>query len=272
MKIFFNGKIENKEKVDQLLEPGFLFGWGVFEPVRIYNKRIPFLKEHLQRLKSGLNLIGIKYPDLDFKKVIEDLLTQNSLLNAYLRITVYKKRESTGIIVYAAPFEYYKDPLYQKGISADISLYRRHKSSLYSKVKSISYLEKRVSWLKAQQKGKGESLVLSEEGKVLGGSRSNLFLLLKNDKLITPSEESGAFLGITRKAILNIAKELDISVEEKSLGLNQVYACKEAFLTSALMEVMPLVACEDKLIGQGKPGKVSLKFLKEYRKLTRCKT
>ncbi|MCF7916250.1 MAG: aminotransferase class IV [Candidatus Omnitrophica bacterium] len=268
MKIFLNGNIENKEKATQLLEPGFLFGWGVFEPARIYNQKIPFLDKHIKRLEDSLQLIGIEKPDLDYQEIVKILLDQNCLTDAYLRITVYKQRKGTGVIIYVAPFEYYKEAAYKQGFKVIVSPHLRSKSSFNSKIKSISYLQNRISWLEAQKKGAQEALVLSSNSKLIGGTRSNVFFI-KNNRLVTPSKESGAFSGITREIILEIAKNLDIKIEERIVEQNELENCQEAFITSALMEVMPIVSCCDKMIGKGIPGKLSLKILEEYRKLAK---
>lgn len=265
MKVYSNGDLVNKDQISEVFEPGFLFGWGVFEPLRTYKGNIPFLSQHIQRLKKAVELLGIGKLELDWKKTIKDLLAENSLGDAYIRITAYKKRKGTGLLIYTDKFGYYTDEVYEKGFTAMVSPYRRCAKNICSQVKSLSYLQNRFSWLKAQEAKKSEALILNPKDNLAGGSRSNLFLV-KDKKLFTPLIEDGAFCGITRRAVIDIAKESGLNLEEKELKIEDVLTSDEAFLTSALMEVMPLVETEDKKIGQGTPGPITSKILSEYRK------
>ncbi len=265
MKVYCNGNLVEKESLTEVFEPGFLFGWGVFEPLRVYRGKISFLVEHLERLTKSLELLGIEKPDLDWEKAIRDLLFENSLEDAYLRLTAYKKRKGTGALIYVDKFSYYTAETYDKGFSAIISSHKRCSKNMFSKPKSLSYLQNRVSWLEAQKAKKDEALILNPQDFFVGGSRSNLFLV-KDNQIFTPLLEDGAFEGITRKAVIDIARDIDLSIEEKQLKLEDVFNSDKAFITSSLMEVMPLAEVDDKKIGNGLPGSISLKLLSEYRK------
>lgn len=266
MKVFSNGNIIDKESLEEIFEPGFLFGWGVFEALRAYNGKVPFLDLHIARLNDGLNALGIKEVKLDFAKKIAELLKVNSLEDAYIRITAYKKRESTGVIIYVDKFGYYPSSAYEKGFSAIISPYKRNSQNPLLQIKSLSYLENRMSWHEAQKINKDEALVLNESGVLTGGSRSNVFII-KDKEAVTPSLAGAAFYGITRKIIIKELKNSGIKITEKEITMEDLYSCDEAFLTSALLEVMPLIECAGKAIGSGKPGELSLKALSVYKNL-----
>jgi branched-subunit amino acid aminotransferase/4-amino-4-deoxychorismate lyase len=107
MKVFCNARLVERESLEEIFEPGFLFGWGTFETLRAYKRKVPFLDLHIKRLNRNLSVLGIEEVNLDFKGAIRALLNENNLDDAYLRITAYKKRESTGIIIYADKFGYY---------------------------------------------------------------------------------------------------------------------------------------------------------------------
>jgi branched-chain amino acid aminotransferase len=266
MKIYCNGEFKDKETLEEVFEPGFLFGWGVFETFRAYSSKVPFLKEHIGRLNDGLNTLGIEETKLDFKAKIEELLKENNLLDAYIRITAYKKRETTGVIIYVDKFGYYPAAAYEKGFSAIISPYKRNSHNHFAQIKSLSYLENRMSWYEAQKQNKDEALILNEKEQLVGGSRSNLFIV-KNQEVITPALTSGTFYGITRKLIINELKNSRIKVKESNITVEDLYSCDEAFLTSALLEAMPLVECAGKTIGNGKLGSITRKVLEQYRSL-----
>jgi branched-chain amino acid aminotransferase len=264
MKIYYNGDIINKEEVGEIFEPGFLFGWGAFEPLRVYKGNIPFLPQHLERFAKALELLGIGNIELAWEKTIKDLLAANSLEDAYLRITGYKKRKGIGLLIYVDKFSYYTPETYQIGFSAIISSYKRCPESICSKVKSLSYLANRTSWLEAQKLNKDEALILNSQDFLAGGSRSNLFIV-KQGKILTPSLDQGAFCGITRSVIISIARELGLDTEEVKLKVGDIFSCDEAFITSALMEVMPLVELEGKAIADSKPKSITLKLMEHYR-------
>jgi len=266
MKIFCNAKLIDKETIEEIFEPGFLFGWGVYETLRAYKKKIPFLSLHIDRLNKSLELLGIDKVDLDFAEKIKQLLEENKLEDAYIRITVYKKRDSTGILIYTDKFGYYQKEAYEKGFSAAISPYRRDTKSPFSQIKSLSYIENRMSWFRAQKAGKDEALLLNQEDYLIGGSRSNLFLV-KGKEILTPSVKSGVFAGITRQLLINELLNLRIRIKERELTLEDLYEADEAFLTSSLLEVMPLVECGSKKIGSGLPGKTTAEVLSQYREL-----
>lgn len=263
MKVYCNGDLIEKQRLGEIFEPGFLFGWGVFEPLRVYGQSIPFLGEHVQRLNGALSMLGLDAVTIGWEKTIKDVIAENNVKDAYVRITAYKKRKGTGLLIYADSFTYYEDAIYEKGFTALISPYKRNSAELASKVKGLSYLQNRLSWFEAQKKQKDEALVLDEQGYIVGGSRSNLFVV-KDSCLISPQ---GAFSGITRKAVLAIAKEKGIVVKEAPLRVEDLTYCSEAFITSALMEIMPLVECEGKKIGNGSPGELTRAVHSEYRKL-----
>jgi branched-subunit amino acid aminotransferase/4-amino-4-deoxychorismate lyase len=228
---------------------------------------VPFLDLHTTRLNDSLNILGIKEVKIDFAKEIKQLLSLNNLENAYIRITAYKKRESTGTIIYVDKFGYYPQSAYEKGFSAVISPYRRNLYNSFYNLKSLSYLENRLSWFEAQKVNKDEALIINEDGFLVGGSRSNLFIV-KDANVLTPSLESGAFDGITRKIVIGELKKIKIKVEEKEISLEDLFSCaNEAFLTSSLLEIMPLVECDGKALGNGKPGKIAHKLLEQYRSI-----
>ncbi|UCD15639.1 MAG: aminotransferase class IV [Candidatus Omnitrophota bacterium] len=270
MKVYSNGKILEKDDLREVFEPGFLFGWGAFEALRTYDRKPAFLNLHIERLTKSLGLLGIEAPDIDFKEKIEELGSLNSLDDAYVRITVYKKRKGSGTLIYADKFGYYPPAMYEKGFSAVISPYSRNTHGIFSRLKTLSYVESRMSWYQAQKVNKDEALILSLEGFLVGGARSNVFFI-KDRRVFTPSVLYGAFPGITKKKVVQILEDLKLEVCEKKLTVDELFGCQEAFLTSSLLEVMPLVECEGKVLGKGAPGEISRQVAKRYRKIVQSK-
>ncbi|MEI8349314.1 MAG: aminotransferase class IV [Candidatus Omnitrophota bacterium] len=264
MKVFCNTAFVEKETLTEIFEPGFLFGWGVFETLRAYGGTIPFLDLHIQRLNDGLAVLDMDKVALDFEQILRELLKVNDLSEAYIRITAYKKRNSTGVTIYADTFGYYPESAYAKGFTAIVSPYRKATQSPFAQIKSLSFMENRMSWYQAQKVNKDEALLLNQQNYLIGGSRSNLFLV-KGKQIFTSSDKSGAFAGITRQIIMKDLLKLRLKVRQAELTLEDLYDSDEAFLSSALLEVMPLVECGSKKIGQGSPGVLTQKISAHYR-------
>ncbi|HEC68902.1 MAG TPA: hypothetical protein ENI31_01245 [Candidatus Omnitrophica bacterium] len=245
MKVYCNGKFVDKGTVEEILEPGFLFGWGVFETIRAYNKRIAFLNMHIERLKRDVSFLGLSLSFIDFKQVIEQLLEKNGLNDAYIRITVYKKRESTGIVIYVSEFTYYGEESYERGAEVVFSPYRRLSSDPFLRIKSISYIKSRLSWLYAQIHQKDEAIFLNENDVVQEGSRSNIFFVKKKE-VFTPSVKCGILKGITRDVVIDLCRKKKIRINEGEFSVQDLMEADEIFLTSSLMEIMPVSQIADK--------------------------
>ncbi|MFH1771615.1 MAG: aminotransferase class IV [Candidatus Omnitrophota bacterium] len=264
MKVFLNGRTVEEKSVEDLLEPGFLFGWGVFETLRVYNAKISFLSEHLKRLRQGIDFFELMPPDIDYTKCINNLLSENKLINAYVRIAVFKKRKSTGIIIYASEFNYYNDESYKKGFKAIFAPFVRYSKDPFNFVKSISYARNRHAWFLAQKEKKDETIYLNERNHIQEGSRSNIFFI-KDGAIFTPSSDCGILGGVTKAKVIDNCRNLGFNVSEGEFIKEDLLSSDEAFLTSSLMEVMPLVECDNKKIGAGSPGQLTVNILNEYR-------
>lgn len=254
MKVFLNGKLVEKDGAEEIFEPGFLFGWGAFETLRAYGKKVLFLDEHLGRLKQGLKFLELVFPEVNFRKEIDNLLNENNLSNAYVRITVYKKRRSIGVSIYADEFNYYKEDTYKKGFTTMFAPFIRYSKDPFLKVKAISYAKSRLAWNLAQKQGKDEAIFLNEDGFIQEGSRSNVFFI-KNNVVFTPSLECGLLEGVTRNKVIDICKKENIKVVEGKFKKEGLLSADESFITSSLMEVMPL----------GAPGPLTKKIHNSYK-------
>lgn len=266
MKVYCNNLLIDGDKISQILEPGFIFGWGVFETLRVYNGKIAFLQEHINRLKDGAGKIALDFLEIDYKKEIERLLKENNLADAYCRITIFKQRKGTGIIIYVAQFNYYQEEEYTKGVKAIISPFKRNSKNFLSTVKSISYLENRLAWKYAQDQGQEEAIFLNEDDYLAEGSRSNIFFV-KEDKIFTPGLASGILPGITRAKVIDIISRIGLPFKEGNFRLEDLYKAQEVFITSSLMEVMAVVEINNQVVNGAEIGKISHKLREEYKKI-----
>lgn len=266
MKVYLNGKIRVCKRNSDILEPGLLFGWGVFETLRIYRGKPAFLPEHIKRLKDGCKKTLLQLPKIDFKKKIGVLLKENKLKDAYCRITIFKKSLRTGVLIMAAPFNHYKKSDYEKGFKAIVAPFRKNSQDFLVGVKSISCLENMLARKIANSKGRQEALFLNESGFLAEGSRSNLFFIKRNT-VYTPSVECGILNGITRQKVIGIIKKQKLRLKIGRFKLKDLLSCDEAFLTSSLMEIMPLIEADGLPVGNRRPGIVTYNLHKTYREL-----
>lgn len=241
---------------------GFLLGDGLFETMRVRQGRVVRLTRHLARLRAGAAVIRLPIPwgDGELAAIISQTLAAGHLSEAVVRLTISRgvgpgrgllpeAGMSPTLVVYAAPFDGYPSSLYEQGMRAIISQVRRNEGSPLASIKSLNYLENILARHEAAAQGADEALMLNSAGNVAGASAANLFLVLAG-QLITPTLTCGALPGTVRQTILDHAPG---HVQVRPITLADLTACEEAFLTNALLGVMPLTAVNHRPIGTGKP-------------------
>ena len=140
-------------------------------------------------------------------------------------------------------------------------------------IKSLNYLNNILAKIECIRAGVPECIMLNDQGLVAECSGDNLFIYLRGydgkGQLRTPPTSSGGLEGITRHAVMQIAKELDIDCAERDISLVDVYSAEESFLTGTAAEVVAMTKLDDREIGSGKPGEVTRRISERYRQLTR---
>jgi branched-chain amino acid aminotransferase len=284
MKIYLDGELVEKEDAKiSVFDRGFLYGDGVFEGIRAYNGRVFRLKEHLDRLWYSAKAINIKIPiqQKDIEKAVIKTLLANKLCDAYIRLVVTRGSGDLGldprkcitlpsIIIITDNIPLYPEELYEKGMDViTVSTRRIKQDSLSPNIKSLNYLNNILAKVEAIRSGVAEAIMLNAEGYVVECTGDNIFLM-KNGVLYTPSGSEGALIGITRDAVIELAKnKLKISVREERISMYNVYASDECFLTGTATEIIPIVSADSREIADGKPGKTTVKLIKEFKNLTR---
>lgn len=270
MKIYLDGKfVDEKEARVSIFEPGFLYGQGAFETMRAYNKKIFRLDSHIERLLKSLPLLEIKIRQgaEALKEAVLKSLSENNLKDAYVRLTAWQGTDGGHVAVFAKSYDFLQKEDYLKGFRAAISkTYRQNEFSPLSGIKSANYLPMLLVYRQAKAKGYDEALLLNTQGFLSETSRANIFFI-KDNCLITPSLDCGCLPGITRDTVLSIAAKEKIQCLEAKVSPEELKKADEAFLTNSLIEVMPLVAVDDKSILAGKPGNITELILKRYRSL-----
>jgi len=282
--IFLNGELLPRSQASiSPFDHGFLYGYGLYETIRSYNGVIFHLDRHLQRLQKSATLLGLdsKLAAFDLEKACYDLLRINKLANARIRITISagtgdivpnpQNCDQPTVFIVTRKIIPVPAKVYQRGYSVVISGYSRNSQSPISQIKSTCCLENVLALQEAKANGADDALLLNEKGMLAEGSTSNVFMV-KDCTLITPTIESGVLPGITREAVLELAKSLGIDAIQREVPANEITLADELFRTSSILEIMPLTHVDGKPIGNGKPGPITGKIASAYSELVKKET
>jgi branched-chain amino acid aminotransferase len=282
--VYLNGSLVPREKAKiSVSDQGFLYGYGLFETMRAYNGRIFLLNRHIKRLYEAAGVIGLEYKirDINFEKVCNETVAANKLKEARVRLTVTNgdnaalpwtdKGGEPTVVVTAVPYISFVDDKYNLGFKVNIASVRRMKQSPLSAMKSVNYLLNVVARMEAAEKGLDETIILNDEGFIAEGGGSNIFFV-QEGKLVTPSTDSGIIPGVTRGVVIELAAGLGMDVREGPVGIGAIKRCEEAFMTNAIIEIMPVTQVSDNegnsvTINDGKPGKITRRLTESYREM-----
>ena len=263
------------------------YGTGVFEGVRAYETEsgpaIFRLKDHTDRLFNSADLVGMQIP---FEKNIImqaqcEAVSQNNLKNAYIRPLCFYGSEGMGLRadnlkVHCAIAAWDWGPYLGaeqiiNGIRVKVSPFpKRNPEAMIYKAKATgNYINSMLALKDALSHGYDEALILGTDNTVNEGSGENFFLV-KDNKLVTPKLVT-VLDGITRKTIIQLAKDLDIETLERNISVDEVYECDEAFFTGTAAEVTPIIEVDDNKINNGLPGPLTKQLQANYFNLIRGK-
>lgn len=282
MKIFLSGKLVDKEQaVVSVFDHGLLYGDGVFEGIRVYGGNVFLLKDHIERLYESAKAIRLTIPmsQPEMIQATKDTVAANSIGDGYIRLVVTRGAGSLGldirktanpqVIIIADSITLYPAEIYENGMNLiTASTIRNHPNALSARIKSLNYLNNIMAKIEGTDAGTVEALMLNHKGEVAECTGDNIFIL-KNGVLKTPSADAGILEGITRNAVLKLAREANIPTQETTLIRHDLYVSDEMFLTGTAAEVVPVVSLDGRTIGDGKPGPITRKLLKLFHEFTR---
>jgi branched-chain amino acid aminotransferase len=282
MHIYLNNKfVAERRAVVSVFDHGFLYGDGVFETLRAYQGRIFRLDEHLKRLKESARGLEISLPQTlpVFRRHLEETLLVNHLKNALLRICISRGCGPIGLdpalcrkptfVIIPRVFNGYNPRQYHHGLKVSIvSVRRTPRPALDPQIKSTNFLNNILAKIQAKRNHADEGLMLGVNGYLTEGSISNFFIVTRS-RLYTPAVDQGILVGITRRLVIDLAKQADIPVKETRLLPSDVFKADECFLTNTSMEIMPVTKAEGFTIGDGKPGPVTRLLREAYQEQVR---
>jgi branched-chain amino acid aminotransferase len=281
-RVYINGKLYDKSEAKvSVFDHGLLYGDGVFEGIRAYGGKVFRLREHIDRLYESARHILLEIPMS--REQMADAVVQTVQVNnkpdGYIRLIVTRGVGNLGldprkcaepqIIIIVDDITLYPAEFYENGLEVvTASTIRNHPNALNPRIKSLNYLGSILARIEANRAGVQEAIMLNHNGEVAECTADNIFLVKKGE-LRTPPPHAGILEGITRGAVIEVARAANIPVREMTLTRHDVFAADECFLTGTAAEVVPVVKCDGRPVGTGKPGPITRQLRERFHQLTR---
>jgi len=279
-----NGRVSDQEHaVISVFDHGFLYGEGIYETLRTYNGQ-PFLFDrHMRRLRTSAGMLALSVPlsdaqiDERFRETVSAAgLGGDTQREAYIRILVTRgigeltydpaATPDPSIVVIVKPHVDPPRDVFERGVKvALVPIVRNHPGSVNPLIKSNNLLNNALAMQEAFRRGGYEGVMRNFKGELAECTQSNLFIV-KDGAALTPPIDAGLLAGITRAFLFEVGSDAGIPVREAVLRDDDLFNADESFLTSTTREVVPIVTVDDRVIGAGKPGPVTLALLEGYRK------
>ena len=282
LKIFLNGKlVDRKDAVVSVFDHGLLYGDGVFEGIRSYNGLIFKLEEHLDRLYESAHTLCLRIPlsKAQLVQAVIKTLRANHLRDAYIRLVVTRGPGDLGLdprkcpaptlFIIADRIVLYPKKLYDDGLALmTVPTHRNIPEALNPMVKSLNYLNNILAKIEATNAGFEEALMLNAAGYVTECTGENVFIVQRG-RLVTPPPYVGVLRGITRCAVMELARQRGYPVEEAVLTRHDLFNAEECFLTGTAAEIVPVVRIDGRTIGDGAPGRMTGELRRAFHELTK---
>lgn len=277
-RVMIDGRLHEPEHAQvSVFDRGFLFGDSVFETIRTYDGKPFALGEHLARLvrSSERTFIPLPVTVETLRAEVEETVRAAGNTESYIRVILTRgsgplgldsgfEVHATRVVIVAALVSPPRDA-YTQGVG--LVTYRTQRvaeATDAAGAKVGNYLVAILAMRAAREAGASEALIVDAAGRVVEGASSNVFAVV-GGHLVTPPEDDGILLGITRRLVLEVARERGIPVELRSLTVEELYASDEVFVSSSIRELLPAVRVDDRVIGAGVPGTATLDLLVRFR-------
>lgn len=278
--VWLNGNVMPLESATvSAADHAHLYGDGLFEGIRFYNRKIFRFDDHLDRLYHGINYLGyqMELTKEQIRVLCIETCKQADLADGYIRLNVTRGTglgldpkhidPKPNVMIMINTLSLYPQELYAKGISVMTSPIRVIPAdSLDPRVKCIGrYASNILAKQYANRIGAGDGLLLNHEGYVAEGTGNNVFIVCDN-VVRTPHISSGILAGITRQATIEFARDAGLEVREEMLTPFDFYTADEAFFTGTATEIMPMISLDGNRIGCGVPGEITMDLMRRFRK------
>lgn len=258
-----NGSVSSLEdatlKVNDL---AILRGYGVFDYFLVRESVPMYIDQYVARFFSSAESLHLEIPysATELKDLIHELIDANAIPNAGMRLVLTGGYADDGyspmhpnLLILMHPMPAANEDYYKNGVKTLLHGYQRE----LPEAKTINYLTG-IRLLGEMKKQGATEILYHDFGTIREAVRSNFFVVTKDNKIATPNEQ--ILRGITRHNVISVAKKHHFEVEERPINVEELYFAKEAFITSTIKGVMPVVQVGEQLIGNGKPGEATLRL------------
>ena len=270
LKIWLDGKLVDEQDAKiSVFDHGLLYGDGVFEGIRVYDRRIFELQAHVERFFNSAKGIRLEIPMSKARliKAMQETVEANDVIDGYIRLVVTRGTGTLGLnpfvcgpaqlFIIADSIQLYPEELYETGMKViSAATVRNHPLAVPPQAKSLNYLNNILAKIEALDNDVPEAIMYNHQGYVAEATGDNVSIVRKGI-IFTPPAEAGALEGITRAVVIRLAKQENIEVIERNLTRFDLYVCDEFFLTGTAAEVIGVVRIDGRIIGDGKPGPVT---------------
>jgi D-alanine transaminase len=272
---YVNGSfVPLKDAKVSVLDRGFLFADGIYEVSAVLDGKLIDNESHLARLVRSVGEIALALPETiaRIKEIQKELIARNNLASGLVYIEVTrgadavrdftfpKNKVTPTLVMFTSTKDIVNAASAKTGIAVitvpDIRWERRD-------IKSVGLLAQVLAKQAAAEAGASEAWMI-EDGKVTEGGSSSAFILTQDDVLVTRQNSSTILPGCTRKAVVALAEERQLRVEERPFSIAEALAAKEAFITSASLFVQAVVIIDGKPVANGKPGPMTNRLREIY--------
>ena len=280
--VWMNGKcVRWQDATVHLSSHALHYGTGVFEGIRCYETAdgpsVFRMDAHLSRLyaSSDYYQMRIPYTHEEMAAAICETISRNQFRNCYIRPICFFGSSSLGLHPRKCPVEvailawpwgaYLGEKELERGVRITISPWQKfHSKMMPTAAKACGqYLNSVLAIRDADERGFHEALLLDVRGKIAEGSGENIFLVHRG-RLITNDERDSILPGITRDCVIEIARDSGLTVETRSLMVDDLLQCDEAFFTGTATEVAPICELDGTRIGEGKRGPVTIRLQQAF--------
>jgi branched-chain amino acid aminotransferase len=284
--VYVNGRIARAEDATiPVYDHGLLYGEGVYETLRTYN-RVPFLYDrHVRRLRASAGYLDLAVPFSDHELaswIADTMAAAGPLQEAYIRVLLtrgvgeltYDLRSTPvpSLIIIVKPLDEVPARVVTEGIKvALVPILRNHPGSVNPVIKSNNLLNNALAMQEANRRGADEGLMCNYRGELSECSQANFFIV-RGGAALTPKNEAGLLEGLTRDFLFEVGHDAGVEVRYETLFPADLESADEAFITGTTRELSPVTQIDKRPVGNGKPGPITMKLLEAYRQRARALT
>jgi len=275
-----DGKFLDRDSAKvSVFDHGLLYGDGVFEGIRAYHQKVFRLERHLDRLYASAKAVWLEIPmdKAAMAKMVEASVAKSGLDDAYIRLVITRGVGDLGmdprkclkptVFCIVDTIALWPADRYEKGLTCTTAATPiSHKENLPPRVKSLNYLSHILAKIEGIAAGSDEVIMLDSAGFVAEASGMNLFCFT-DGALKTPPAYAGILRGVTRDAVMELAREANYAVEEVPLNRYDLYTAQEVFFSGTAAEVVAVTKLDGRVIGSGRQGPVTRDLAARFRAL-----